>query len=104
MMKTSHESIPVHVWHLASWPSASLLVQDCGPELTRICALLARRPSVGMAIPVLLEIPAQTVHFLLETLQACGHIYSADTLEYAQAVLPGAEPAKSAEKAGLYFH
>ncbi|MDQ3058359.1 MAG: hypothetical protein M3R45_02380 [Pseudomonadota bacterium] len=97
-MKTSHDCIPVHVWHLASWPPESLLVQDSGPHLTRICALLARRPSVGMAIPVLLEIPAQTVHFLLETLQACGHIYSADTLESGQAALPEAAPA------GLYYH
>lgn len=104
MMKTSHDCIHIHVWHLASWPPASLLLQDSGLHLARICALLARRPSVGMAIPVLLEIPAQTVHFLLETLQACGHIYSADTLEFAQSVLPGAEPAETAALAELYFH
>lgn len=91
-MKTSHDCIHVHVWHLASWPPTSLLLQDSGLHLARICALLARRPSVGMAIPV------QTAHFLLETLQACGHIYSADTLASDQDLLSGAEPAE------LYYH
>ena len=46
------------------------------PDVTRICALLARRPSVGMLIPVLLHMPPPVAYSLLEMLYAGGHIYA----------------------------
>lgn len=63
------------VLQLASWPPLSdLLLDETAPHVTRICALLARKPSVGMLIPVMLDIPSQVAYSLLDTLYVKGHI------------------------------
>lgn len=62
------------VLRLISWPELPDLLLDTAPHVTRICALLARRPSVGMLIPVMLDIPQNVAYALLETLYVNGHI------------------------------
>jgi len=80
MTKASLGEISNQVLHLASWPPLSKQWHDTAPHITRICALLARRPSVGTLIPVLLDIPPHIAHSLLEALHASGHIYPAAAL------------------------
>lgn len=80
MTKASSGEISKQVLHLASWPPLSQQWHDTAPHITRICALLARRPSVGMLIPVMLDIPPHIAHSLLEALHANGHIYPAAAL------------------------
>lgn len=91
------------VLHLASWPPLSLITLETAPHMTRICALLARRPSVGMLIPVMLDMTAGMTYSVLETLYANGHIYPAAALLPHQAVFPQAEPVQSLEPAGISF-
>ncbi|CAN5398643.1 hypothetical protein BH10PSE16_BH10PSE16_42500 [soil metagenome] len=62
------------ILQLASWPPLSELLLDTAPQMTRICALLARKPSAGMLIPVMLDMTPQTTYPLLGTLYAKGHI------------------------------
>lgn len=102
MIKTTHEAINNQVLHLASWPPLHHLLRETAPEITRICALLARRPSVGMLIPVLLNIPPHVSHALLETLRADGHIYPAAALLQEQTA-PQTEQEQNQEHADLSF-
>jgi hypothetical protein len=102
MMKTMHEAIDNQILHLGSWPPLHHLLQETAPETTRICALLARRPSVGMLIPVLLNIQPHIAHALLEALRADGHIYPATVLLPEQAAAP-TEQEQSQEHANLSF-
>jgi hypothetical protein len=85
------------VLHLASWPSLSELSLDTAPHITRICALLARRPSVGMVIPRMLDMPSGMTYSLLKNLYANGHVYPAVGLLSGQAVLSDAEPVQISE-------
>ena len=62
------------VLQLASWPSLPDLLLETAPHVTRICALLARKPSVGMLIPVMLDMSPQVTYSLLDSLYAKGHI------------------------------
>ena len=87
MIKTSKSEINYQVLHLASWPPLAHLLHDSAPHMTRICALLARRPSVGILIPVMLNIPPPIAQSLLETLHARGHIYPASAAS-SDLVLP----------------
>lgn len=80
MTKAPSGNISNQVLHLASWPPLSMQWHDMAHHMTRICALLARRPSVGMLIPVMLDIPPHIAHSLLEALHANGHIYPAAAL------------------------
>lgn len=86
------------VLQLASWPSLPDLLHDSAPHITRICALLARKPSVGMLIPVMLDMPPQVTYSLLDKLYLKGHICpvgNAAEPASAQAALSHAEPAPS---------
>lgn len=76
MIKNFSASIHNQVLHLSSWPSLIRLSQESVPDVTRICALLARRPSVGMFVPLVLNMSPLVAYSLLETLYASGHIYS----------------------------
>ena len=91
MIKNSSDCINNQVLYLSSWPSLSKLSEDVVPDVTRICALLARRPSVGMLIPVLLHRPAPVTYSLLETLYTGGYIYADKTLVRAKPALLDAE-------------
>lgn len=63
------------VWMLVSWPPlGSLFAQKNAPNIIRICALLARRPSAGKLIPVMLEIPSEIIYPLLTFLYVGGYI------------------------------
>lgn len=62
------------VLHLTSWPPLEQLLLDTAQPMTRICALLARRPSVGMFIPVILDMPPAIIYPLLQRLYQKGHI------------------------------
>ena len=64
------------VWVLVSWPPlGSLFAQENAPSIIRICALLARRPSAGKLIPVMLHIPSEVIYPLLTFLYVGGYIY-----------------------------
>lgn len=76
MVNAPKNSLNTQILHLVSWPSLHLLLGSSAPQITRICALLARRPSVGMLIPVILNLPPHIVHPLLETLHTKGYIRS----------------------------
>lgn len=107
MTKVSSGEICNQVLHLASWPPLSRQWHDAAPHITRICALLARRPSVGALIPVMLDIPPHIVRSLLEALHASGHIYPAVALATESAPLFRAEPepvlVQTHESAGASF-
>lgn len=75
------------VLYLVSWPSLDSLLQENVLPATRICALLARRPSVGAFIPVVLDISPDIVYPLLEMLYAKGHIYQNISLPADHATL-----------------
>lgn len=75
IIKKSFNPICSQVLYLASWPSLDSILQENVLHITRICALLARRPSVGAFIPVILEISHDIIFPLLEMLYAEGHIY-----------------------------
>jgi hypothetical protein len=103
MVHAQPNPINTQVLHLVSWPSLQLLLGSAAPQITRICALLARRPSVGMLIPVILNLPPHVVHPLLETLYADGYIRLAGAASPdpapAPAPAPKAEHAPSQEQA-----
>lgn len=86
MTKTSSNAssgdISNQVLHLVSLPPLSPQWRDNAPHMTRICALLARRPSVGALIPVMLDIPPNLVRSLLDALYANGHIYPSGVLSF----------------------
>lgn len=86
------------ILQLASWPPLSELLLDTAPQVTRICALLARKPSVGMLIPIMLNMPPQTTYPLLRKLYDKGYICAlGGTAMAEQTARPRAEPAKNPE-------
>lgn len=87
------------VWTLISWPPLScLLVEESAPHLIRICALLARRPSAGQLIPIMLQIPPETTYPLLDFLYMGGYICSiGDMQKQEQAALSKSDPEVSVE-------
>jgi hypothetical protein len=100
------------VLQLASWPSLPDLLLETAPHVTRICALLARKPSVGMLIPVMLDMPPHMTYSLLDTLYAKGHICSVGGVIASEQVaqlkaepVPGPElPAATASFLGKVWH
>jgi len=103
MTTTSSGHVNSQVFHLASWPPVSQLPQENASNITRICALLARRPSVGMLIPLMLNMPEPVIYSLLETLHASGHIYIARSPLPAPLAVPDAEPAQTHEPVVMSF-
>jgi len=92
------KNLQLSLLQLTSWPGLSELLQDTAPNLTRICALLARKPSVGMLIPAMLDMQPQVAYALLENLYAKGHISPIGAVfTVEQAVLPKSEPVSSPE-------
>ncbi|MCX7257186.1 MAG: hypothetical protein NTZ64_10725 [Polaromonas sp.] len=95
MTNTPQNPLNTQVLCLVSWPSLQHLLGGAAPHITRICALLARRPSVGMLIPVILNIPPHVAHPLLEMLYADGYIRPAGPAAAPLAPAPKAESAPS---------
>ena len=73
-MAKSQDEICNKVLHLTSWPPLEQFLQETAQPIARICALLARRPSVGMFIPVILDMPSEIIYPLLQMLYEKGHI------------------------------
>lgn len=83
---------------LVCWPSRLDLFQEDLPDIIRICALLARRPSVGILIPVLLELSPKVTYSLLKLLYAKGCIRPVgDALAPELAALPDIESGQDFE-------
>src|SRR5450830_1926279 len=61
---------------LLSWPNLSRLPDELVVPVTRICALLWRKPTVGFLVPRVLEAPVRQTCALLEVLQDFGHVTS----------------------------
>jgi hypothetical protein len=101
MVKSAPTDLQNQVLHLDSWPSLPSLLPETVPDMTRICALLARRPSVGMLIPILLNIPAEVAYAMLETLHAGGHIHLKVSLPPEKDVPPAL--AQDAASTDFYF-
>ena len=95
MTTAPQNPLNTQVLYLVSWPSLQHLLGGTAPHITRICALLARRPTVGMLIPVILNLPPHVAHPLLEMLYADGYIRSAGSAAAPSAPAPKAEPAPS---------
>jgi hypothetical protein len=77
---------------LVSWPFRIDLFQEDSQHIIRICALLARRPSVGILLPVLLDLSPNVTYSLLQVLHAQGHIGPVGGVVMTeQAALPEAE-------------
>lgn len=103
MVKMLADCIKGQVLHLSSWPSLPRISQEAIPDVTRICALLARRPSVGMLVPVILHMPAPAAYALLETLYVSGHIYADKTPEAAEPASFSAEASGHHEPDAISF-
>jgi len=71
------QNLQFRVLQLVSWPAVPQMAHDSAPDVARICALLARKPSTGMLIPALLGLPHDVAYALLDQLYAQGHIRAA---------------------------
>lgn len=100
MNKTSslERNLQFSVLQFVSWPALPDLLLETAPNVTRICALLARKPSAGMLIPVILDMPAPLTYSLLDTLYDKGHIRPmGDAAPLAASASPSSEPVKAPE-------
>lgn len=76
----SSESVTRELVQLVSWPNLSRLPEELVVPVTRICALLWRKPTVGFLVPRVLDAPGLETAVLLEVLQGFGHVASVRTL------------------------
>lgn len=88
-MAKSQDELCNKVLHLTSWPPLEQLLLETAQPMARICALLARRPSVGMFIPVILDMPPEIIYPLLQTLYEKGHIRQELALPVSSSSLGG---------------
>jgi len=65
-----------HLIQLLSWPNLSRLPCELVVPVTRICALLWRKPTVSFLVARVLEAPQRETAALLEVLQEFGHVAS----------------------------
>jgi hypothetical protein len=70
----SPESASWDLFQLASWPNLSRLPEELVVPVTRICALLWRKPTVGFLVPRVLAMPAPQTLALLAVLSDLGHV------------------------------
>lgn len=70
------DAITRELIQLVSWPNLSRLPEELVVPVTRICALLWRKPTVGFLVPRVLDAPAHQTCALLEVLQDFGHVMS----------------------------
>lgn len=76
---------------LNSWPALPDLLHDSAPHTIRICALLARKPSTGMLIPVMLDIAPEIAYPLIGTLYLKGHVTALGNIIGSEATDAAAE-------------
>lgn len=65
-----------HLIQLLSWPNLSRLPAELVVPVTRICALLWRKPTVRFLVARVLEAPQRETGALLTVLQDFGHVAS----------------------------
>lgn len=70
----SQLGIHYSVVRLHSWPELTRLPREVVPDLARICALLAVRPTAVSLIPRLLSLPKERVSHMVEILHVQGHL------------------------------
>jgi len=97
------DAITRELIQLVSWPNLSRLPDELVVPVTRICALLWRKPTVGFLVPRVLEAPVHQTCALLEVLQDFGHVTSLGGVlgrsegapDESDADLPAAPPARA---------
>lgn len=82
------------VIYLVSWPPLTLFPTEDTPHVSRICAMLARRPSTLMFVGHRLDIPLKSVCCLLDKLHLQGHIATCKRVstDNSEVVLTEPEP------------
>jgi hypothetical protein len=59
---------------LVSWPNVTRLPDELVIPVTRICALLWKKPTVGYLVPRILDASPQQTHALLQLLRDMRHV------------------------------
>lgn len=75
--------LPRGLVQLVSWPNVTRLPEELIEPVTRICALLWRKPTVGFLIPRVLELPPERAAAIVRVLQMLGHAHAPGTAEGA---------------------
>jgi hypothetical protein len=60
--------------HLQHWPNLTQLPEELIEPVTRICALLWRKPTVGYLVARVLDLPSDRVAYVVRVLQMFGHV------------------------------
>lgn len=63
---------------LASWPCLTHLPEPVIPQVARICALLARKPTIASLIPLTLGLSEEQVFPVIEALRLNNHLQIAE--------------------------
>ena len=66
--------IKYNILRLFSWPDLPRIDAELIPDVARICALLAIRPTSAMFLPVLVGIPRERAEHIVEMLHVQGHL------------------------------
>lgn len=81
--------------YLKSWPAIPDLPLELAGPVTRVCALLAHKPTVGFLVGRVLELPDDEARRILQVLHRFGHL---EVLQRRSA--PGAEGGAEPSTAG----
>ncbi|GAA6142562.1 hypothetical protein [Hydrogenophaga sp. 5NK40-0174] len=71
---TTQLGVQYSVVRLYSWPELPEIQAELVPDVARVCALLAIRPTGATLIPRLLNIPRERVNHIIELLYLHGHL------------------------------
>ena len=66
--------IKYNIVRLFSWPDLPQIDAELIPDVARICALLAIRPTSAMLIPVLVGVTRERAEHIVEMLHVQGHL------------------------------
>ena len=82
------------VLQLSSWPALPQLPEELVKDVARICALLACRPTAGILVPKLVQMPRDQAFDILDKLYVSGNItaWASPNAEAAEAGLAGDSP------------
>jgi hypothetical protein len=70
----SQQPVPRALVQLVSWPNITRLPDELAAPVTRICALLWRKPTVGYLVVRMLDLTPERAGVLLRALRAFGHV------------------------------
>lgn len=85
--------------HLEHWPNLTQLPEELIEPVTRICALLWRKPTVGYLVARVLDMPADRASHVLHVLQVFGHVNRPASAAQASTPDTAGEPAPIAATA-----